>query len=76
MIIDRIALIIMIIGGINLGSIGLFNANFLAMPFGAGNIGTRIIYTIIAVSAVWSISLLFRERSAVTEAQTPVNYKD
>ncbi len=69
MVIDRIALIIMIIGGLNWGSIGLFNTDLVALVFGDGSVVARIVYTLVAISAVWCISLLFRERSAVTDGQ-------
>ena len=69
MIIDRIALIIMIIGGLNWGTVGLFDTDLVALAFGTGSVVTRIIYTLVAVSAVWSISLLFRERSVITEGE-------
>lgn len=58
---NKIALIIAIIGGINWGSIGLFGFDIVAAIFGGqGAIISRIIYTIVGLSAVWCISLLFR----------------
>lgn len=61
---DRIALCILIIGGINWGSIGLFSFDIVAWIFGgAGNVVSRIIYTLVGLSALWCISLLFRERA-------------
>ena len=63
-IIDRIALILTIIGGINWGSIGLFKFDIVAWIFGGtGSVVSRIIYTLVGLSALWCISLLFRERS-------------
>jgi len=63
---DRIALILAILGGINLGSIGLFRFDIIAWISG-GQTATmsRIIYTIIALAALWCVSLLFRERDHV-----------
>ena len=67
MIVDRIALALLIIGGINWGSIGLFQFDIVAWIFGGqAAIVSRIIYVIVALAALWCISLLFRE-SAVTE---------
>lgn len=61
---DRIALCILIIGGINWGSMGLFKFDIVAWIFGGtGSVVSRIIYTLVGLSALWSISLLFRERS-------------
>ncbi|HIT00666.1 MAG TPA: DUF378 domain-containing protein [Candidatus Faecaligallichristensenella faecipullorum] len=60
---DRIALILVIIGALNWGSIGLFQFDVVAWIFGsAANMISRIIYTLVGVAGLWSISLLFRER--------------
>lgn len=61
MVLDKIAMIIAIIGGINWGSIGLFRFDIVAWIFGGQNmLISRIIYTIVGLSALWCISLLFR----------------
>ncbi len=63
---DRIALIILAIGGINWGAIGLFQFDLVAWIFGGqGALISRIIYTLVALSAIWCISLLFRENELV-----------
>ena len=63
---DRIALCLLIIGGINWGSIGLFQFDIVAWICGGqGAIISRIIYTLVAISAIWCISLLFRENELV-----------
>ena len=69
--IDRIALIIAIIGGLNWGSIGLFQFDLVAWIFGgSGSFLARTIYTVVGLAAIWCISLLFRERDTVRrEAQ-------
>lgn len=63
MIMDRIALIITIIGALNWGSIGLFQFDIVAW-LGGGQSGliSRIIYTVVALAGIWCISLLFRAR--------------
>ena len=64
--IDRICLILLIIGGLNWGGIGLFQFDLVAWLFGgSASLISRIVYTVVALSAVWCISLLFRERNAV-----------
>lgn len=66
---DKIALIILIIGGINWGSIGLFQFDIVAWIFGGqGAIVSRIIYTLVALSAIWCFSLLFRENDVLVES--------
>ena len=57
---DKIALLLTIIGGINWGLIGIFQFDLVAWIFGGQNaILSRIIYTLVALGAVWCISLLF-----------------
>lgn len=68
MIMDRIALILSIIGALNWGSIGLFKFDIVAWIFGGQDaILSRIIYTVVALAGIWCISLLFRSRESVTE---------
>ena len=58
---DRIALILVVIGAINWGAIGLFQFDIVAWIFGGQDaIISRIIYTLVALAGVWCISLLFR----------------
>ena len=60
---DKICLILVIIGSLNWGSIGLFQFDFVAWIFGgSGALISRIIYTVIALAGIWCISMLFRER--------------
>lgn len=62
MLMDRIALILTIIGGINWGSIGIFRFDIVAWLFGGQTSAvSRIIYTLVGLAALWCISLLFRE---------------
>ena len=67
MIMDRIALILAIVGGLNWGSIGLFRFDIVAYLFG-GQTATvsRVVYTLVGLAALWCISLLFRS-DAVTD---------
>ena len=60
---DKIALILAIIGGVNWGLIGIFQFDLVAWIFGGQDaIVSRIIYTLVALAAVWCISLLFSTR--------------
>ena len=55
--IDRIALLLLIIGGINWGLVGIFQFDLVAFLFGgAAAILSRIIYVLVAISAIWCIS--------------------
>ena len=63
MILDRIALIISIIGALNWGSIGLFQFDIVAWICGGpSSLLSRIIYTAVGLAGIWCISLLFRSR--------------
>ena len=58
---DRISLILVVIGAINWGAIGLFQFDLVAWIFGGQDaIISRIIYTLVALAGIWCISLLFR----------------
>ncbi len=62
MIIDKIALILTIVGALNWGSIGLFQFDVVAWICGGpATILARVIYTLVALAGIWCISLLFRE---------------
>ena len=56
---DKIALILTIIGGLNWGSIGIFRFDLVAWLFG-GQTATvsRVVYTLVGLAAIWCISLL------------------
>jgi len=63
MIMDRIALILTILGALNLGSMGIFGYDIIHHALGYGNgSAARVLYTIIGLAGLWCISLLFRER--------------
>lgn len=59
-----IAIIIVIIGGINWGLIGLFNANIVAAIFGV--VLSRIIYIIVGIAAGYLCYQLYLARKATT----------
>ena len=63
---DRISLILTILGGINWLLVGLFQFDLVAYICG-GQAATlsRIIYAIVGIAGLWCISLLFRERTPV-----------
>lgn len=62
MIINKIALIISIIGSLNWGLVGLFSFDLVAwIAGGPATLIARIIYVIVAIAGIWCVSLLFRE---------------
>ena len=65
MIMDRIALIIAVIGALNWGSIGIFQFDIVAWLFGGQDaLISRIVYTVVALAGIWCISLIFRARES------------
>ena len=65
MILDRIALILTIVGALNWGSIGLFQFDIVAWICGGqSSLLSRIIYTVGALAGIWCISLVFRARES------------
>ena len=65
---DKIALILTVIGGINWGLIGFFQFDLVAFACGgAGSLVSRVVYALVGLSAVWCVSLLFRDRDPVEE---------
>ncbi len=66
--IDKIALILSIIGGLNWGLVGIFQFDLVAF-IGGGQTGiiSRIIYILVGLAAIWCISLLFRDNEIVED---------
>jgi len=57
---DRLSLVLVIIGAINWGLIGLFQFDLVAFLFGGqGALISRIVYAVVGAAGLWSISLLF-----------------
>lgn len=57
---NKIALALCIIGGINWGSIGFFQFDIVAWIFGGqDSVISRIIYALVFIGAIWSISLFW-----------------
>ena len=61
LLIDKLSLILAIIGGLNWGLIGVLRFDLVAFLFGgADSVMSRIIYTAVGLAAVWCITLLCR----------------
>ena len=61
--IDKIALILVIIGALNWGSIGLFAFDIVAWLFG-GRLAllSRVIFNVVGIVGLWALTMLFREK--------------
>ena len=60
-IIDKIALVLIIVGAINWGLIGFFKFDLVAAIFGQMSAFSRIIYALVGLSGLWGIKLLFED---------------
>lgn len=58
-IIDKIALVLVIIGAIVWGLIGIFEFNLIDSIFGTMSVISRIIYILVGISGLWCIKALF-----------------
>ena len=60
---DRIALLLLIVGGVNWGLLGIFRFDLVAFLFGGqAAIISRIVYVLVGISAIWCISLFFKDQ--------------
>ena len=67
---DKIALALLIIGGLNWGLVGIFSFDLVAWLFGGtGAIISRIVYVAVALAAIWCITLLFRNERVSASAR-------
>lgn len=65
---DRLALVLSIIGSLNWGLIGIFGFDLVGWLFnGQGSVVSRIIFTVVGLAGLWCISLLFRQREEIVE---------
>ena len=58
-VIDKIALVLIIIGAINWGLIAAFEFDLVASLFGDMSVLSRIVYGLVGISGIWGIKLLF-----------------
>lgn len=69
MIVDKIALILVIVGALNWGAVGLFSFDAVAwISGGATTLLARIIYIAVALAGIWCISLLFRNNEEMAKS--------
>lgn len=63
---DKIALWVLLIGGLNWGLVGIFSFDLIAWAFGGSDtLVSRILYIVVAAAALWCITLFFRSNSFV-----------
>ena len=57
---DWIAIILVIVGGLNWALVGLFNFDLVAAIFGEFSVLTRIVYTLVGLAAVYLLAVVGR----------------
>ena len=57
-IVNVLAQILIIVGGINWGLVGLLNLNLVALIFGVNSVLSNLIYILVGVAAIYAITLL------------------
>ncbi len=60
-IVQKICLVLTIIGALNWGLIGLFEFNLVDTLFGVGSILSRIVYILVGLAGIINIALLFED---------------
>ena len=65
---DKISLVLVIVGAINWALVGIFQFDLVAFLFGGqGAMLSRIVYTLVGAAGLWCISLLFGEKAVARE---------
>lgn len=59
-LVNKITLLLLIVGGLNWGLVGLFDFDLVAALFGEMSPLSRIVYVLVGLSAAWQIIPLFR----------------
>lgn len=59
-ILDYLALILLAVGGINWGLVGAFNVDLVATLFGQMEMVSRIIYSLVGLSAIYTLYIIYK----------------
>ena len=71
MIVDKIALILVIVGALNWGGVGLFGFDTVAFLFGGqAAVLSRIVYALVGLAGLWCVTLLFRDTPTTSGCPT------
>ncbi len=55
---DWIALLLLIVGGLNWGLVGAFKFDLVVAAFGVGSLATKIVYIVVGLSAFYVLFML------------------
>ncbi len=57
-VVDYIALVLVLVGGLNWGLVGFFDVNLISLIFGDATVITRVLYALVGLAAVYTIFFL------------------
>ena len=65
-ILQKVCLVFTLIGALNWGLVGIFQFDLVAWLFGGtGSLFSRLVYTVVGLAGLWSISFLVRRKAVV-----------
>lgn len=66
--VNTVALVLVVVGGLNWLLVGLFDYNLVEMLFGEGSVLTKTVYVLVGVSALWVLwdMVMSRSKTAAT----------
>lgn len=54
-VVDWVALVLVLVGGLNWGLVGLFNFDLVATLFGVATVVSRVVYVLVGLGALYMI---------------------
>lgn len=58
---NLVTLVLLIVGGLNWGLVGALDFDLVTTLFGSGSALSRIVYILVALSAVWQVAALAKD---------------
>jgi hypothetical protein len=65
-VLNKITLLLLIVGGLNWGLVGLFGFDLVAALFGEMSMLSRLVYSLVGLSAFWQLIPLFGGEASKT----------
>lgn len=62
-VVNVIALVLIIIGGLNWGLVGFFDYNLVDAVFGDGSMAARVVYSLVGVAALYKLIVAVGSRA-------------
>jgi hypothetical protein len=59
-VIDKVAMLLVLVGGLNWGLVGVWNYDLVASMLGSGTLG-RSVYVLVGLSALWMAYYAYEE---------------